>query len=479
MTSDLAKPDDKFSCTGTNWKRGAQKMLFGVGFMTDAFDLFIMNLVLSILAELYPQTPAEMASTKGTVAMMVMVGAIVGMISFSFISSKTNSVRGLLLTTFTLIVLGATTSAWGSWQLRTFSVYQFLMLWRFLLGVGIGGEYPLSAKAAHSSEINPRYSDVAFTFSMQGVGQFLASLTVLALLYALPNHLDLVWRLSLFMAAIYAIPALPIRWTMAASKKTDSLNSDPLNSDQLKSDELKGGELKEIFTKPSTIYLLIGTAGTWFLFDIVFYANGMFSSEVLSQLNLTSAAHTPVERLTVLSGFNLALCAIALPGYWLACLTIDKCGLKFCQVTGLLCMAVCYITLGALYVGLTDNGRDVKPYLAPLFIILYGLSFTVANWGPNTTTYVYPMYVFEPKVNAFASGIAAAAGKAGALLGSYGMSPLQHRIGPGWVMVTCGFLSLACMLLTLVFLPSDADIASADRLDSFAPCRCSEYVSIK
>lgn len=43
-----------------------------------------------------------------------------------------------------LITVGAIGSA-ASVQTPGFSIYQQLALWRFILGVGVGGEYPLSA----------------------------------------------------------------------------------------------------------------------------------------------------------------------------------------------------------------------------------------------------------------------------------------------------------------------------------------------
>lgn len=55
-------------------------------------------------------------------------------------------------------------------------------------------------------------------------------------------------------------------------------------------------------------YKLLGTAGTWFILDIVFYANGLFSGEVAGALGgIRSPKGEAVSALILQS--------IALPGY--------------------------------------------------------------------------------------------------------------------------------------------------------------------
>jgi len=51
-----------------------------------------------------------------------------------------------------------------------------LMIWRFILGIGVGGEYPLSATiSAETSSTQNRGKNTAMVFSMQGVGSMLAT----------------------------------------------------------------------------------------------------------------------------------------------------------------------------------------------------------------------------------------------------------------------------------------------------------------
>lgn len=82
-----------------------------------------------------------------------------------------------------------------------------LAMWRFILGVGIGGEYPLSATiSSESSTTKTRGRQTAAVFSMQGFGMLLAPLLALLLLSIFrEDQLDIVWRLLL---AIGAVPGL-------------------------------------------------------------------------------------------------------------------------------------------------------------------------------------------------------------------------------------------------------------------------------
>ncbi|CAJ1423496.1 unnamed protein product [Effrenium voratum] len=71
------------------------------------------------------------------------------------------------------------------------SVFIFLCISRFILGVGVGGVYPLAATvAAEGSDSSSRGQSVAMVFSMQGVGQLMVPLVGMACLYAFGDEMD-------------------------------------------------------------------------------------------------------------------------------------------------------------------------------------------------------------------------------------------------------------------------------------------------
>ena len=53
------------------------------------------------------------------------------------------------------------------------------------------------------------------------------------------------------------------------------------------------------------------------------------------------------------------------------------------------------------------------------FVLLYGISYFFTEFGPNTTTFIYPAEIFPVEVRTTGHGISAAAGKMGAFAGAY------------------------------------------------------------
>ena len=67
----------------------------------------------------------------------------------------------------------------------------------------------------------------------------------------------------------------------------------------------------------------------------------------------------------------------------------------------------------------------------PAFIVCFAFLQFFFNFGANTTTYCYPAEVFPTRFRAFAHGASAAAGKAGALIGTLGaLLPLPFLLHP-------------------------------------------------
>jgi len=188
---------------------------------------------------------------------------------------------------------------------------------------------------------------------------------------------------------------------------------------------------------------LVYTAGNWFIFDVTFYANGLFSATVLSilhlQLDPDASSYENVQRTAQSSAL---VAAIAIPGYYFAIFLIDRLGRRLLQQIGFACIALLYLVLGFCFETAARNSA--------LFITLYGLSFFFSNCGPNTTTFVIPSEVYECKVRSTCSGISASAGKLGAVVGTFTMPFLLHSKGTGFVFVMCGFVALGGLILSLL-----------------------------
>ena len=131
----------------------------------------------------YPHTTSQETS----VATAAVAGSVCGQIAFGMVADRIGRKRGFICTLL-LAMTGSLASAFAQ-DSPAFSIFTMIACFRFVLGVGIGGEYPLSAtissENAHSK--HQRGQQVAMVFSMQGVGMLLAPLVGVILLSLLPG----------------------------------------------------------------------------------------------------------------------------------------------------------------------------------------------------------------------------------------------------------------------------------------------------
>jgi MFS family permease len=133
------------------------------------------------------------------------------------------------------------------------------------------------------------------------------------------------------------------------------------------------------------------------------------------------------------------------PGYAVAIWLMDRTGRKHIQAQGFAIMGLMFLLIG-LIPAVTANAL---PFLA-----LYGISYFFTEFGPNTTTFVYPAEIFPVEVRTTGHGIAAGAGKMGAFAGAY-LFPdmLDSSLGVRGAEIVAGVVALAGLALTLFLLP--------------------------
>ena len=437
-------------------------LIAGAGFMCDAYDLFIMNVVLVVMgceASSHEGAAAAgvcelSAGDKGSLASAVLVGSIAGQLSFGVLADHLGRRRGFILT-LSILIVGALLSSLAQ-PVGALSLVVVLSLARFVLGVGVGGEYPLSATVSSeaSSDTAGRGQRVSLVFSMQGVGLVLAPVVVLILL-ATRLPYDAVWRVSLGLGALPGVVMIFFRCRM---KETEAFTAAKEEQRRRKRTERRAGEQattsiegaegvegeaqespaplsaaaadssafasSTLVTSDKAALLrvsrwdLLATAGNWFIFDVVFYANALFSSEVTKAIIPTpsdasdaGAVHAYLQQVAT-STLILGLCA--LPGYFGATMVIDRWGRRRLQLFGYAGMCASYLVC-ALALRSTSAS---SPPSEPLFYALYGLSFFFSNMGPNTTTFVIPAEIFPTLIRSTCHGISAASGKVGAAIGT-------------------------------------------------------------
>ena len=183
------------------------------------------------------------------------------------------------------------------------------------------------------------------------------------------------------------------------------------------------------------LMLVLGTAGTWFLFDYAYYGNTLSLPSILKEVapHATSRPSWP--------GPSGIFVVFALPGYLLAVAKMDRIGHRRLQLIGFAVMAACFVPLGAV----PGAHRPRAPFLA-----IFGLSYFFIEFGPNTTTFVLPSEVFPVSMRTTGHGIAAGIGKLGAFVGVFLVPQLQKSIGLRGMLVVAGVSAVLGFLLTSV-----------------------------
>lgn len=428
-------------------------LISGMGFFTDAYDLFIIGTVLGILPLVgWHISTAQEALIGSTSLLSAVIGATIFGRLLDRIGRK--AIYGI-----ELIMLMA--GALGSAFLTPFDGVYYLIAWRFLLGIGIGGDYATSSVImAEYSNTKSRGKFLGMVFSMQSLGLIAGPLIALAFL--IPGApLGITWRMLLAIGAIpsaiviYYRRRLPETPKYLLGVKGDSASASRSFSKfsgteykEIKEQKRSIVKLqwKEIFTNRRLALTLLATAGAWFLMDWSFYGNSIMGSAIYQ--SLVPSGLTGIHDLISQTEYKTLIFGIgAVPGYWIATFTIDRIGRKTIQTVGFAMMALLFGVLAF------DPSLAAASFLST-FLIIYGLSYFFVEFGPNTTTFIYPPEVFPVTVRGLGSGLSAAGGKIGAFIGvSVDAFLFASAGGIGKVMLVSTVLSVVGLILTVLILP--------------------------
>jgi len=394
-------------------------LVSGIGFFTDAYDLFAIGIVSTLLKGQWHLDADDLALLNA-----VMLGAaVLGATAFGRLADLLGRTRAYWISA-AIMVLAAIGSALSP-NLAT------LVMFRFLLGLGVGGDYPVSAVLmSEYSHHSSRGRMVGLVFSAQAVGLIVGPLTALALLGGGAGP-ELTWRLLLGLGAVPAVAAVWLRRTVPEPPR---YQVQPLRPPGVRTGAA------ELLTSRTLLATLIGTAGCWFLLDYAYYGNTISTPMILALI-------APRASQTTAIAIELAIFAVAaVPGYLLAIARIDRIGHRKLQLVGFALMGACFAVIG-LVPGMTTA---VVP-----FLLAYGISYFFTEFGPNMTTFVLPGELFPTRLRATGHGISAGVGKLGAFIGVFLFPFLQETLGlRGTLLLTAG-ISVLGALLTLI-LPEPA-----------------------
>jgi PHS family inorganic phosphate transporter-like MFS transporter len=435
----------------------------GMGFFTDAYDLFVIGIVVSLLKTQWSLSTSQVSWLNSATLLASAFGAIIfGRVADMLGRKRIYGYEVLIL------AAGAIASAFSP-------NYTFLLVSRIVLGIGIGGDYPVSATImSEYSGKQSRGRMVGLVFSMQGAGLVVGPLVASILLGAGISD-SLTWRLLLGLGAIPGLAVYYLRRQIhetprfaLAGGATEEAEAAIADATGQGSGKVAPGEstarvphgvadgFLELIRNRRLLVWLIGAAGAWMLLDFCYYGNTISQPEIIKLANPHAS-----ELTTIL--LQLAIVVVfAVPGYIVAILLLDKVGRKSIQLLGFAAMALMFLLIGLI--------PGVSTTLAP-FLVLYGVSYFFTEFGPNMTTFIYPAELFPTHVRTTGHGISAGCGKLGAFVGAF-LFPdiLASHLGLRGAMVISGVVAAAGLLLTGFTLPETRGKSLEDLEESaYAP----------
>jgi PHS family inorganic phosphate transporter-like MFS transporter len=442
----------------TQWYHFTAIVIAGMGFFTDAYDLFSISLVTKLLGRIYyfdpsSATPGSLPpNVSAAVNGVAFCGTLAGQLFFGWLGDKMGrkKVYGMTLMIMVLCCVASGLSFGSSAN----GVMATLCFFRFWLGFGIGGDYPLSATImSEYANKRTRGAFIAAVFAMQGFGNLTGGIVAIIVSSAFKEKFDApayrddragstvpqadyAWRIVLMFGAVPALLTyywrmkMPetARYTALVAKNTKQATSDMervLNV-ELAAEEPEQGDdhgRREQFGLFSREFArchgrhLLGTTVCWFVLDIAFYSQNLFQKDIYTAVEWLPRADTmnALQEMFKISRAQtlVALCG-TIPGYWFTVFLIDVVGRFAIQLGGFFFMTAFMIGLAVPYHHWTTPGNHVG------FVVMFSFTFFFANFGPNSTTFIVPAEIFPARLRSTCHGISAAAGKAGAIVGSFG-----------------------------------------------------------
>ena len=537
----LPTPADSTVCGRfTQWLR--QSAWPGMGLFGESYLLFSIGTLKPIWEILFPDcwnyhdcSPRLLHSLTYS----VVLGVITGMLLLGYLGNTLGRRNGSILT--------ASFMCGGSLGLFLITVllvdnpeqlYRMMALLLFVFGIGVGGEYPLSASSASEKAMlelkqkqkmeelewadreghSRRRSDpsqtrgrrIQLVFTMQGMGIWLNSLTLMILLLMTgqvkkdnydENTLLQIWRISYAIGAAVLVFLLISRviflqesavWADDKRRREQlarsidlvsataiASNSPPtgilqptiiqvsstVSSLSSPSEVLDGYDemmlrrapstdpLEDVQASPTALLFriygvrLFGASMSWFLWDIAFYGNKLFQSSFL--LALTGYNTTLVQFM----GAATLNATVALLGYFGAAFLVDHplVGRLKLQEAGFMITGTLFVTCGFCYSDLSSKW----------LVTMYLMSSFFGQLGPNATTFLIPAEIFPTEMRTFCHGICAASGKLGALTAAI----LFNFMSDMDMFLISGYASFAACAITIWAIPETTglDLYEIDR----------------
>lgn len=393
--------------------------LSAAGVFLDGYDLFIISVVL-----IYVESQGWLSSStflKGYQVGLLGSSALIGMfVGALFVGRYADAIGRRTLYVIDLIsfVFFGLLTAFATNMTE-------LIIFRFLLGIGIGADYPVSS--TYVAEFSPRQSRgklITTTFMFWGIGSIVAA--VIGYTFGRFETINILgmqidsWRIMLASGVVPAIVVLFLRHSMPESPRWLMANNQNEKAtkiiDQIRekysldySKELsiiepeRKGKISELFSRTYRRRTLFAWV-PWFFMDTGVYGVGIAIPSIL--YNVGFKGTTLIAKVHSILG-TIILDVFILVGFVAAIFVIERIGRLRLQEIGFIGMAAASLLFALTY------GYGV--YLIMIVLAIYEF---FENVGPNVTTWIVPTEIFPTRLRATAQGTSSAFSRMGAVLGT-------------------------------------------------------------
>ena len=377
-------------------------VLAAMGLFIDGFDLNEISVANQlVLHGLFSETTLQYA----LVNISAFIGMAIGGVTLGIVADKRgrNLVFALDLVFFT--VFGVLSGLVGNWW--------ELFIFRFLMGIGIGGDYPVSSTIL--SEFAPKMNRGKILMLMVGF-YWVGILVSAGISYALIQAFGLdYWRYLFVISGLIAVPVILFRfeipetprWLRSKGRSEEAIMSmDKIGSSESipSSRKTPEGLLSSMPRNVALSAFFVFTA--WFLFDLASYPVGFYLPSVLFQQLGFQSNVTLVQILLELSVFGAIISVGAIIGYIIAIIIVDRIGRRLLTIAGFAAMTI----LLGIYVVLRLSGGNV--------VVFYFLFVMMEQWIGAVTLF-YPTEIFPTRIRSTMQGTATMVSRIGAILGIF------------------------------------------------------------
>lgn len=405
-----------------------------MGQMSASYNLFSISIaedVMSLAGIVFKTWASDLQYTA------IYGGSILGMTLMGYVGDRVGRAWAMNVTLLLTVIgaLGSGLLVYGSTADKLVLISGF----RFVLGWGIGGTYPLSSAGAGDKTAGQcmdirRYA-MGWSYFGQGPGNVGPYVWVL-LLNAVGLGYTCMWRTVL---AVGAVPALCVFSVNGIRPEADRA---VFKNRQLKDKSRFTSQVWQRLCSREYVFKLLGTGGSWFMYDFVTNSVKTLAPTILKDIFDSGSLPTMCWE-------NILLNGLSIPAMLATMYCIPLLGPRKMIILSALVQSVLFFLLCVML------GNDTSTNLTFVtFCVLYFFQ----SYGVGMCNYMVAAEMFPIEVRSTFAGISAGLGKLGAIYGIVVMNGMLESFGDSAGMAVMAFAALFFAWISWMFIDEKTEM---------------------